>query len=99
MLNVYIPSVEFLKIKKYIHMEFHFVALILNNMMVQTESKTDSRFKRKMCFKLANQLNLHPLNQLCCDTCCPNVEAVHADPLLSLRPVGISATCFFLHAS
>ena len=30
MLNVYIPSVEFLKIKKCIHMEFHFVALILN---------------------------------------------------------------------
>ena len=58
------------------HMGFHFVALILNNMMVQTESKTDSRFKRKMCFKLANQLNLHPLNQPRCDTCHPNFEAV-----------------------
>jgi len=76
MLNVYIPSVEFLKIKKYIHTGFHFVALILNNTMVQTESKTDSRFKRKMCFKLANQLNLHPLNQPCRDTCHPNFEAI-----------------------
>ena len=90
MLNVYIPSVEFLKIKKYIHTGFHFVALILNNTMVQTKSKTDSRFKRKMCFKLANQLNLHPLNQTCRDTCHPNFEAVR----WSAQPAGISATCF-----
>ena len=58
------------------HMGFHFVALILNNMMVQTESKTDSWFKRKMRFKLANQLNLHQLNQPCHDTCHPNFEAI-----------------------
>ena len=71
MLNVYIPSVEFLKIKKYIYMGFYFVALILNNVMAQKKSKTDSRFKRKMCFKLANQLN-----QPCRDTCHSNFEAV-----------------------
>ena len=53
-------------------MGFYFVALILNNVMVQKESKkTDSRFKRKMCFKLANQLN-----QPCRDTCHSNFEAV-----------------------
>ena len=40
-------------------MGFYFVALILNNVMVQKESKkTDSRFKRKIYFKV-NQLNLH----------------------------------------
>ena len=46
MLNVYIPNVDLKKNKKYIHMGFHFVALILSNKMDQTESKTDSRFKR-----------------------------------------------------
>ena len=48
-------------------MEFYFVALILNNVMVQKELKMDSRFKRKMHFMVANQLNLHPLNRPCHD--------------------------------
>ena len=37
MLNVYIPSVEFLKIKKYIHTSFNFVALILDNMYIYVQ--------------------------------------------------------------
>ena len=40
MLNVYIPSVEFLKIKKYIHTGFHFVALILNNTFKRNRKQT-----------------------------------------------------------
>jgi len=46
MLKLYIKNVEFiyskclfLKNKKYIHMGFHFVALILNNTMVQNGIK------------------------------------------------------------
>ena len=59
-------KLNFKKIKKYIYIGFYFVALILNNVMAQKKSKTDSRFKRKMYFKV-NQLNLHPLYQPCRD--------------------------------
>jgi hypothetical protein len=64
------------------HIGFHFVVLILNKTMVQRESKIDSRFKRKMHSKVANQLNLHPLDQPYRDICHPTVEAfsLHSFP-------------------
>ena len=38
-----------------------FVALILNSILVETESKTESWFERKMCLKIANQFKpSHP---------------------------------------
>ena len=76
---------------KCIHMGFHFVALILNNTVVQMESKTDLRFERKMHFMVANQLNHHPLNQPYCDNCHPTVEIVHS----SLPPAGITTIHFY----
>ena len=90
MLNLYILNVDFNFFLKCIHMGFHFVALILNNTMVQTESKTDLRFERKMHFMVANQLNHHPLDQPYCDNCHPMVETVHS----SLPPARITAIHF-----
>ena len=72
-------------------MEFYFVALILNNVMVQKELKMDSRFKRKMHFMVANQLNHHTLNQPYCDNCHSTVETVHS----SLPPAGITTIHFY----
>ena len=72
-------------------MGFHIVALILNITMVQTESKTDLRFERKIHFKVANQLNHHPLDQPYCDNCHPMVETVHS----SLPPAGIITIHFY----
>ena len=46
-------------------MRSRFVALILNSILVQTESKTESWFERKMCLKIANQFKpSHPPGNL-----------------------------------